>query len=143
MQRTGIFRLAAIGIVATRDDEHGLVARCRPDLMEVDTVLQIVRLGHLVADAAVGLDPVHADTGWEIVSDEDIFAASIDAIVDRPPAQLDHVALLRELAIAADPEGRQIMLVSGKARTAGARGHIEKFSRRARPGILDAAGHLD
>ena len=39
--------------------------------------------------------------------------------------QLDHVALLRELAIAAEPEGRQIMFVSGKARTAGARGHVK------------------
>src|SRR5580704_8881262 len=143
MQRTGIFRLAAFGIVAARDHQHGLVVRCRPDLMEVDALLQIVRLRHLVADAAVGLDPVHADAGREIVGDEDIFAASIDAVVDRPRAQLDHVALWRELAIAADPEGRQIMFVAGKARTAGARGHIEKLPRRARPGILDAAGHLD
>src|SRR6202042_3858181 len=44
MQRTGVFRLAAFGIVAARDDQHGLVARRRPDLMEVNTLLQIVRL---------------------------------------------------------------------------------------------------
>jgi hypothetical protein len=44
---------------------------------------------------------MHADTGRKIVGDEDISAASIDAVIDRPPAQLDHVALWRELAKAA------------------------------------------
>ena len=120
MQRTGVLRFVAFGIVAARDDDHGLVARRRPDLMEEDALLQIVRLGDLVSDAAVGFDAMNADAGRVIVGDQDIFAAAVDAVVDRPPAQLDHIALRRQLAVAADPKRRQVVLVTGKARAAGA-----------------------
>src|SRR5271166_1819259 len=42
MQRTGVLRFAAFGIIAARDDDHAPVARRRPDLMEVDALVQVV-----------------------------------------------------------------------------------------------------
>src|SRR5579862_4919032 len=143
MQRTGVFGLVCFAVLSACHDDDGLVARRRADLMKVDALLQIVRLGHLVADAAIGVDAVNTDARRKIVRDENKSAASIDAVIDRPPAQLYHVAELREFAVAADPKRRQVMLVTRKSRTAGTRGYIEKFPRWAGPRILDAARHFD
>ena len=149
MERARILRLAGLRIVAARHHQDRLVARRRADLMEVDALLQIVRLAHLVPDGAVALDLVHAEAGREIIGDQHIFARDIDARMDRPPFQLDHVAMRRQLAGRPDPERRQIVLVGWKARSgvepgsAGARRDIEEFFRRMRPRILNAARHLD
>ena len=106
MQRTGVLRLVAFGVVAARDDDYSLIVRRRPDLMKVDALLKIVWLSHLVAEAAVGFDPMNADACRKIVSDEDIFVVSVDAVVDGPPPQLDHFTMLSEFSIGTDPKGR-------------------------------------
>src|SRR5580692_1049451 len=130
VERARIFGLSALGIVTARYDEHCLVARCRSNLMEVDALLEIVRLLHFIADAAINFDPVHGDIGGEVISDENMLADVIDAGMDRPLSQLDQVAIEREFAQWGDPERRKIVLVgriSGHRRDAdasGARRHI-------------------
>src|SRR5271163_3744815 len=123
VERARIFGLSPLRIVAARYDEHRLVARCRPDLMEVDALLETVRLLDFIADAAIAFDPVNRDIGGEIVRDEHILAGVVDAGVDRPLSQLDQVAMEREFAQWRDMECRKIVLVgriSGHRRDADA-----------------------
>ena len=148
MERAGVFRFDPYRIVAARHHQDRLVAWCRPDLMEVDALLQIVRLPDLLADAAVALDLVHADGGGEIVGDQHVFAGIVHAQMDRPLPQLDRIAMGRQLARGRHAEGREVVLVRRKSRhgrdadTAGARRHIKIPARRMRPGVLDATGKL-
>ena len=111
MQRARILRLAAFRIVAARHHQNALVAGGGADLVEIDAFFQIVGLADLVPEGAVGFDAVDAQAGRKIIRDQRIFAGVVDARVDRPPAQLDHVAMRRELAGRADPEGGQVVLV--------------------------------
>ncbi len=96
MERARVFWLGPLRIVAARDDQHGLIAGRHPDLMEVDAFLEIIRLLHLIANAAVTFDPVNGDTGGEVISDEQVLAGAIDAGVDRSLSQLDQVTIKRE-----------------------------------------------
>src|SRR5260370_29645759 len=96
VERARVFGLGPLRIVAARDDEHGLVAGRHSNLMEVDALLEIVRLLDFIADATVTFDPVHGDIGGEVISDEQVLAGAIDAGVDRPLSQLDQVAIERE-----------------------------------------------
>jgi hypothetical protein len=111
VERAWVFGLGPLGIVAASYDEHGPIAGRCPDLMEVDALLEIVRLLHFIADAAIALDPVNGDVGGEVISDEHVFAGVIDADMNRPLSQLDQVAMEREFTQWRDPECRKIVLV--------------------------------
>src|SRR5258706_2670447 len=83
-QRPRVFRLSPLRIIAARDDQDGFVQWGRPDLMEIDSLLQIGRLLHLIADTAVALDLVDRDAGRKIVSDQHMFAGVIHTRMDGP-----------------------------------------------------------
>src|SRR5262249_61091700 len=69
VERPWIFGLRPLRIIAACYDEHGLIARRRPNLMEVDALLKIVGLLHFIAEAAIYLDTMNHDDDREIDSD--------------------------------------------------------------------------
>src|SRR5262245_17928782 len=84
LERAGILGLAAGGVVAARDQDRGAVSRCGKDLVRVDAGVGLARLRDLIADRAVPADAVHRDIARRIVGGQEIFAARVDAGVDRP-----------------------------------------------------------
>src|SRR5262249_30155485 len=121
--------------------KNGPVARCRSRLVEIDTLLQIVRLDDLVTNAAVTLNAMHGNAGREIVGNQHVLSVDIDAGVNRTPAKLDHVAIGRQLTRRCDMERRQMVLVAGKPGAARARRYIKITTRWMRPRILNAPWH--
>ena len=83
LERAGILRLAAGGVVAARDQDRGLVSRRRADLMPVDAGIELVRLAYRFADGAVAVDAMDGDVARVVVSGEQIFAGPVDAGVNR------------------------------------------------------------
>jgi len=93
VERARVFRLACFRIVAARHHQDGFIRGSGADLMEIDALLQIVRLLHLVADAAIALDLVHRDVGGEVEGDQHMLAGIVDAQVNRPLPQTERVAM--------------------------------------------------
>jgi hypothetical protein len=141
MERTRILRFAAFRIIAARHHKNGSVARRRSGLVEIDPFLQIVGLHDLVANAAVTLDAVHGNAGWEIVGDQHVLPVDINAGMNRTPAKLDHGAVRRQLTSRCDMERREIVLVAGKSGPPRARRYIKVAARGMRPPILNTAWH--
>jgi hypothetical protein len=79
--------------------------------MEVNALLEIVRLLHFVANAAVTFDLVNGYIGGEVIGNKHVLASAIDAGMDRSLSQLYRIAVKRQLTQWRDPECHQIVLV--------------------------------
>src|SRR6476619_5439276 len=89
-QRPRIFRAPRCSIVAARDQDCTAIARRDHDLMRKDAGIELARLAHLLAKAAVLSDTVDGDVARSIVSDEQVLTVLIHAGMDRPRHKREH-----------------------------------------------------
>ena len=75
LDRAGIFRLAGVGIVAARHQQHGAVSRRGEDLMRIDAGIEFCRLRDRRADRAVGIDAMDGDIARIVIGRQQICAA--------------------------------------------------------------------
>src|SRR4029079_6166566 len=59
VERAGMFRLAAGGIVAPAHQDRRLVSRRGAELVSIDAGIGLARLAHRLAEGAIALDAVH------------------------------------------------------------------------------------
>ena len=145
-QRAGIFRLVLVLVVAAAHQDRGVVVRRGANLVGENSAIERCRLLDLLAEAAVGADPVHRDAARIVVGSQRKGARRIDAAVDRTGAQRDRRTMrLQFAARSVDAERAEEMAVALDARGARAAiagGDIEERRLGMRPGILDVFGQL-
>ena len=140
LERAWILGFLPPTVVAARDQDERLVRWRRQDLVSVDPKVEVVGLPDLLADHPVGLDPVHADAARGVVGDEQEFAATVHAVMDRARAQLSGSSCGVSVAgRGIDTKDAGMMLVAFLSGAAGARRDIEEAARRVRPRILRSA----
>src|SRR5580698_11369394 len=76
-ERTGVLGLAAVGIVAARDQNRGAVRRRHAYLMGENAGIERLGLRYQRADGAVGIEPMHADIARNVEGGEQILAGRI------------------------------------------------------------------
>jgi hypothetical protein len=145
-----VFRLGRSGVIAAAAQGHSPVARRGAGLMGIDAKVRLACLRHVLADGAVGFQPVHGDMAGDVVGDQQERAGMIGGNVQRPYRQQAPGAMLGQAAVGGDPvcDGIVLLVAAGcacraRGRLAVAGRDIEELFGRMRPGILHIGGQGD
>ena len=145
LERARVLRLALGGVVAARDEDRRLVAGRGEDLVAEDAGVRLAGLLDRAAERAVAVDAVHGDRARMVEGGQQIFAAAVDAAMDRARRQRLRLAVRRQGAGGGiDPQrARQVLVAGNEPGAAVARHHVEILPGGMRPDVLDVGrqGH--
>ncbi len=140
LQRARLFRLAGGGVVAARDENHGLVVQPHPYLVRVDAGVYSLSLHDLRTRRRVGVDPINPKSARITERDQQVLGGNIGGHVYRAGWQCDRIAVRRQRPRArVNTERGHVMLVAGRTHPgrAVARRHVKIPPRGVRPRIMD------
>jgi hypothetical protein len=105
-QGPGLLAPIAASVVATRRDDHALIAREHAHLVGVDADVEVGALRHLGADHRVRVERVHLNSGRVVEKRQDVPGSAVERDVDRPRTQRDRFAALDHGTVRGDVHHR-------------------------------------